>query len=409
MSVKRRKADFPNAEGKRLAALLELPAGKPEAVALFAHCFTCGKDIAAASRISRALAGRGIAVLRFDFTGLGSSDGDFANTGFSSNVEDLVSAAEYLRADYMAPSILIGHSLGGAAVLAAAGRIPEVRAVVTIGAPSSPDHVLKHFGESRDKILEQGEACVELGGRRFNIASGFIRDMEAQSLDEHIRGLRSALLVMHSPVDATVSVEEAAHIYTMAKHPKSFISLDDADHLLTRKADADYVAATITAWASRYLLAGDDGREDKRTAPGSGQVEVLERNHSFLRDILTDDHFLQADEPLSAGGSNVAPDPYELLLASLGACTSMTVRMYANHKDWPLDDVRVSLSHSREHVRDCEDCPEKDSKVDVLERRITLEGDLDEAQRARLIEIANRCPVHRTLLNLHEIRTTESG
>ena len=404
MTSHRQKLTFTNAEGLELAGLLELPSGEPRAYALFAHCFTCGKDIAAATRISRALAGDDIAVLRFDFTGLGNSDGDFANTDFSSNVQDLVSAADFLREHYQAPQLLIGHSLGGAAVLSAAGRIPEARGVVTLAAPSTPEHVSKQFQCDIDRLRADGEADVELGGRSFRLKRSFLEDIEQYRLDEDVRNLNKALLIFHSPVDRVVSVNEAAHIYQMARHPKSFISLDDADHLLSRRADAQYVAQTISAWAQRYL---PEPEEEAEPRARQGEVEVLERNHDFLRTIITDQHVLQSDEPETAGGTDAGPDPYELLLASLGSCTSMTIRMYAHHKQLPLDDVRVRLRHDREHQADCNDCESDRSKVDIIYRYIHLEGNLDDEQRQRLLQIADRCPVHRTLLNLGSIETVE--
>lgn len=405
MSTRRHKATFRNADGENLAALLELPSGTPRGWALFAHCFTCGKDIAAATRVCRALAARGFATLRFDFTGLGGSDGDFSNTHFSSNIQDLVCAADWLREHHQAPSLLIGHSLGGTAVLAAAAKIPEARAVATIAAPSDPAHVTKHFGEHLDTLRDQGEAEVDLAGRNFCIKREFLDDLKNHRMDEVIRTLGRPLLVFHSPMDTVVSVDEAARIYGQARHPKSFISLDDADHLLSRKEDADYVAATLAAWASRYLPTEEEPSPARRAR--EGEVEVFEHDHDFLRDIYTDHHVLQSDEPRDAGGSDAGPDPYELLLASLGSCTSMTIRMYANHKDWPLDDVRVRLSHDRVHNEDCRDCDDEKGKVDVIHRYISLEGDLDEKQRERLIQIADRCPVHKTLLNLARIETKE--
>ncbi|HYD63542.1 MAG TPA: alpha/beta fold hydrolase [Noviherbaspirillum sp.] len=249
------RTEFTGADGQKLAARLDTPDGEIRAVALFAHCFTCGKDIFAASRIAQALTEHGIAVLRFDFTGLGASEGEFANTNFSSNLADLVAAANHLRATLRAPDILIGHSLGGAAVLAAAADIPEARAVVTVGAPSDPSHVTGLFRDHLDRIQEEGEAEVQLAGRPFKIKRQFLIDAQEQKLSGKIAQLRRALLVMHSPRDTTVGIENALHIFTAAKHPKSFISLDDADHLLTRKSDAVYVANLIAAWSERYVQA----------------------------------------------------------------------------------------------------------------------------------------------------------
>lgn len=400
----RQRTSFRNSEGHTLAAALELPDTDPLGFVLFAHCFSCGKDISAASRIARALTSQGFGVLRFDFTGLGKSEGDFGNAGFSSNVQDLIDAADYLRENHQAPSVLMGHSLGGTAVLAAANSIPEVKAVATIGAPAAPSHVIKQFSDKREEIEAAGSAEVSLAGRGFTISRDFIEDLEKQDLATSIPKLRRALLVFHAPLDDIVSVNEAATIFANAKHPKSFVSLDGADHLLTNADDARYVAETTAAWVKRYLKTTAKPSPEK--AP-SGQVIVAESNHKFLRQISTDDHSWLADEPKAMGGDNLGPDPYEHLLAALGACTSMTIRMYANHKKLSLDNVNVRLQHSRVHAEDCEDCDsESAGKVDVLERWIELEGDLTDAERARLMQIADRCPVHRTLEGDLHIRTS---
>jgi putative redox protein len=397
------RLEFENSDGETLAGLLELPerAGEIESFALFAHCFTCGKDIAAASRISRALAARGIAVLRFDFTGLGNSDGDFANTNFSSNIDDLVHAAKALEVRYRAPQMLIGHSLGGAAVLAAAERLDSVGAVVTIGAPATAQHLEHLFADESEKIRQRGEALVTLGARQFRIKKQFVDDIASYASTEKIRDLDAALLVFHSPLDAIVSIDEAARIYQAARHPKSFISLDRADHLLSKPADAEYVAATIACWASRYLEPEEDAADE---APDllDGEVLINELNHRFLRGMYSNQHFLRADEPLKYGGSDLGPTPYDLLLMSLGSCTSMTLRMYANRKKLALEDVIVRLQHERVHAQDCVDC---DRTIERITRRITLIGDLDDQQRQRLLEIADKCPVHRTLENNPRIVT----
>jgi putative redox protein len=398
------RLEFENSDGETLAGLLELPerAGEITSFALFAHCFTCGKDIAAASRISRALAARGIAVLRFDFTGLGNSDGDFANTNFSSNIDDLVQAAKALQERYRAPQILIGHSLGGAAVLATAARLDSVKAVVTIGAPATAQHIMHLFKDQSELIQQQGEAMVTLGARRFSIKRQFIDDIDSYANTGKIRDLDAALLVFHSPVDSIVSIDEAALIYQAARHPTSFISLDRADHLLSKAADAEYVATTMASWASRYLEleAEDASGEDLDLV--DGEVLINELNHKFLRGMYSKQHFLRADEPIKYGGSDLGPSPYDLLLMSLGACTSMTLRMYANHKKLPLEDVIVRLQHERVHAEDCIDC---NHKIERITRRISLVGELDDAQRQRLLEIADRCPVHRTLENNPQIVT----
>ncbi|MCZ6619095.1 MAG: alpha/beta fold hydrolase, partial [Gammaproteobacteria bacterium] len=371
----RQRISFSNRSGDRLAAALELPDRPPRAFALFAHCFTCGKDIAAATRISRRLAANGIAVLRFDFTGLGGSEGDFANSNFHANVQDLIAAADYLRSEYSAPQLLIGHSLGGTAVLAAAPEIPESLAVVTIGSPATPEHVIKQFSAQVETIETEGEAVVSLAGRDFLIKREFLEDMRAHPLTERLGALRKALLVFHAPFDTTVDISQASEIFSAAKHPKSFISLDGADHLVSRLEDAQYVADTIATWVGRHIF--EPGTGD-RTAISGGEILVGEGNRKFLREVASDDHAWLADEPKTVGGDNLGPDPYEHLLAALGTCTSMTIRMYANRKQWPLKDVQVKLQHTREHAADCANCEDKPTRVDVLSRAIRLEGELDE-------------------------------
>ena len=405
MAIESEKFTFAGSDGTQLAARFERPLGPVRAVALFAHCFTCTKDIFAASRIAGGLAERGIAVLRFDFTGLGHSEGEFANTNFSSNVDDLVAAADHLRAAREAPRIIIGHSLGGAAVLAAAGRIPETVAVATIGAPAEPAHVEHLFQAARPEIEAAGEAEVKLAGRSFTIKKQFLEDIAAVRLEEAIAGLRKALLVMHAPLDDTVGIENAGRIFAAAKHPKSFLSLDKADHLLTRHADARYVAEVLAAWAGRYLD-GDAKAEEAVTAK-PGKVVVRETGEGrFAQAIAAGRHRLRADEPRDVGGEDSGPGPYDLLLAGLGACTSMTLRLYAERKGWPLERVAVDLSHDRIHAKDCEDCETKTGRLDRIQRVLTLEGALDEEQRSRLLEIADKCPVHRTLESEVVVRTS---
>ena len=396
------KALFQNQQGETLAGLLETPDGDTRAYALFAHCFTCSKDIAAASRITRALANKGIAVLRFDFTGLGNSDGDFANTNFSSNINDLIQAANHLEENYAAPVMIIGHSLGGAAVLAAAQSIPSIKAIVTIAAPSTGHHVEHLFSHAKDEIVSNDEAVVVLGGRNFTIKKQFIDDINTYNDTSHINQLGKALLVLHSPVDETVSIDEAAKIYSAAKHPKSFISLDKADHLLSRREDSEYVADVISSWAGRYLeIEKVSGEASSGTIPSveNGHVLITEQNKKFTRRIYTEKHQLIADEPLSVNGSDLGPNPYELMLASLGACTSMTIRMYANRKKLNLDNVEVVLKHDRIHAADCMECESETGFVDMIEKTIKLDGDLTDKERQRILEIADMCPVHKTLHN----------
>ena len=404
MPRSRIKLEFPGSDGLTIAGLLEIPEENPQSFALFAHCFTCGKDVVAASRIARSLVAKGVAVLRFDFTGLGSSDGDFANSNFSSNVADLVHAADYLRAHYLAPTLLIGHSLGGAAVLAAAHAVPEAVGIVTIGAPASPENVIKQFACDVDTIEAQGSAEVSLAGRPFTIKKQFLDDLAAQNQPAKIASLRKALLIFHSPLDLTVPIEEAEKIFRAAKHPKSFVSLDNADHLLSQASDAEYVAAIIAAWSTRFSDNAQLVTQQESTL-SKGHVLVAEKNKQFTRTVLSDNHVWLADEPTAVGGADLGPDPYEHLLAALGTCTSMTLRMYANLKKIPLQDVTVELKHDRQHSADCADCEDQTSKIEVLQKYVTLEGELSEQQRQRLLQIADRCPVHQTLHGNLEIQT----
>ncbi len=386
-----------------LAARFERPAGEIRACALFAHCFTCSKDIFAASRIAEALAASGIATLRFDFTGIGASGGDFANTNFSSNVQDLIAAAGWLRENHAAPSILIGHSLGGAAVLAAAEAIGEALGVVTIGAPSDPGHVSHLFQDDMETIERDGEADVKIAGRPFRIRKQFLDDIAGQRLQDRIGALKKALLVMHAPLDKTVGIDNAAEIFQAARHPKSFISLDSADHLLTRREDAVYVANVVAAWASRFLPT----RSGPAAKPEADAVVVAEnRIGAYGQDIAIGHHLLHADEPASVGGFDHGPTPYQLLSAALGACTTMTVRMYANLKKWPLEHVSVTVRQKKIHASDCAECESGTGKIDSFDRELHLAGQLDGSQRKRLLEIASKCPVHRTLHQEVQIKTT---
>jgi uncharacterized OsmC-like protein/alpha/beta superfamily hydrolase len=418
------KIVFTGSQGDALAARLDLPDGPPIAYALFAHCFTCSKDVFAASRISRALATEGIAVLRFDFTGLGMSGGDFANTGFSSNVEDLVRAADWLREHHEAPKILIGHSLGGAAVLAAAHRVPESVAVSTIGAPSDPGHVERHIVRvgSSSQAIEGGADDlleVEVGGRPFRIRRRFLDDIAEHTLTDAIAGLRRALLVFHGWRDSVVGIDHARRIFDTAKHPKSFVSLDEADHLVSRRPDATYIARVLAAWASRYVGEADagEGGDAARAggtvgaaSPAPDTVTVVETGEGKFRQRVTvGRHVLAADEPASVGGDDTGPSPYDYLLVALGACTAMTLRLYADRKKLPVERVSVDLSHEKIHAEDCDRCETQVGKVDRIERVISIEGDLDDEQRARLLEIADKCPVHRTLESETLIVTRAAG
>ncbi len=391
---------FTNREGLQLAGRLEHPVGPPRAFAIFAHCFTCSKESHAATRISRKLTDDGFAVLRFDFTGLGSSEGDFANTNFSSNVRDIVAAANHLRDEYAAPQLLIGHSLGGTAILAAAHSIAESEAVVTIGSPADPSHLKHLLGQAACSLGANEEAPVTIAGRTFNIKRQFIDDLEASRLEHS--GLGKSLLVLHSPLDEIVDVDQARQIYDAATGFKSFVSLADANHLLTKPADSEYVANIVSAWASRYVM---DSRPEP-AIPEKGTVLVEQWHLPYTNRVAAREHSLLTDEPKSAGGLDAGLNPYELLLASLGACTSMTLRMYAQRKQWPLEKISVQLRHHKIQGNDRSDGDDPKSMTDRFERVIEIAGDdLTDAQRQRLIEIANRCPVHRTLINEKEIAT----
>ncbi len=411
----RTKVEFKNKKGETLAGLLETPETDEATLsfAIFAHCFTCSKDVAAASRISRSLSKKGIAVFRFDFTGLGNSDGDFANTNFSSNVDDLIAAATMLEENYQAPSLLIGHSLGGAAVLTAAHHLPKVKAISTIGSPATADHVQHLFLSAVPELEEKGEARVRIGIREFNIKKQLLDDLNKNTSPKHIGNLKRPLLIFHSPVDTIVSVDEAAKIYKSAKHPKSFVSLDDADHLLSNRDDSEYVGATLAAWAQRYIGINPAKLEDSgaysanintsktsdqsskpRPDVNGSEVVVTELDKKFLRGLFTKDHDVISDEPINYGGENLGPSPYNLLLMSIGSCTSMTLRMYANRKKWPVDDINVRLVYER---------LEKEERIT---RHLSFKGDLTDEQKTRLVEIADRCPVHRTIEN-HPVISSE--
>lgn len=403
--MKSRKVSFKNQAGEDLAAVLELPEDEqPQAFAIFAHCFTCTKSSVAAVNICRALSRRQIAVLRFDFTGLGDSGGEFAATSFTHNVADILAASRFLGAGFEAPQILIGHSLGGVAVLHAAHQLDSVHAVATLGAPFDPRHALQLFASVRSEIESAGEAQVVLGGRPFTIRKAFVDDLQNQQPGEVIGSLNAALLVMHSPRDSVVGIENAAEIYTAAKHPKSFISLEPADHLLSRKEDSRYAAEMIATWAGRYL----EVRADPQAAPEviDNRVTVRTPAGGFRSDMFANGHALVADEPEAFGGTNQGPSPYDYLQAALGACTGMTVQMYAGRKKWPLDEVVVRLRHAKNHAQDCENCEEPGQKIDHFERELELVGELSPEQRQRLLEIAEKCPVHKTLLGEVRINTS---
>ncbi len=396
------KLTFTGHGGDQLAARLDMPTGPHVATALFAHCFTCSKDIPAARRISARLASMGIAVLRFDFTGLGHSDGEFENTSFSSNIADLMAANAALIAKGMTPNMMIGHSLGGAAVIKAASELDNIKAVVTLGAPFEPDHVALNFAHALPDIERDGSAEVSLGGRPIRIGKSFVDDISKSSLTAALGKLNAALLVMHAPMDTIVDIDNAAQMFLGAKHPKSFVTLDNADHLLTRAEDAEYAAEVITAWSARYL---DMRIPAPPIGAPEGVVRVAEADKGgFLQDVQSGPyHHTLADEPLAYGGTNKGMTPYGFLSAGLGACTSMTIRMYARRKGWPLDHVSVDVRHNKVHAQDANSTGA--SKIDEFTREIHVTGKLDETQRQRLLEIADRCPVHRTLERTNHIKT----
>ena len=390
------KVIFQNKSGQNLVGRLELPADQhPHNYVVFAHCFTCTKNLLAVKNISKALISNGFAVLRFDFTGLGESEGDFADTNFSGNVEDLVAAADYLKDNYKAPTMFIGHSLGGAAVIFAGAEVPSIKAIATIGAPSNPVHVKHLFKSNLEEIQHQGEATVNLGGRDFKIKQQFVEDLEQRSLPETAKALRKPLLIMHSPQDDTVEIKNAEEIYVAAHHPKSFVSLDGADHLLSNKQDSLYAGQVISGWAKRYL---EISGETKGVLSTKHQVVAsLDTEDGFTTAMKVGNHYLTADEPEDFGGNDFGPSPYELVSAGLSACTAMTIQMYAKRKSWPLENVEVHTSYDKVHATDCENCETSDAKIDTFFREIKLVGNLDEKQKNRIMQIADKCPVHKTL------------
>lgn len=392
------KIRFTNKNGHELAARLDLPIdGQPVAYSLFAHCFTCTKNLNAVAHISRALTRERIAVLRFDFTGLGESDGNFSDTNFSTNVSDLVAAALFLEKEYEGPKILIGHSLGGSAILQAASRIPSSKALVTIGSPADPNHVKRHLGDSMHDIQERGEAEITLEGRPFTIKKQFLDDLDEVRMEETLRNLGRALLILHSPLDSIVGIENAAKIFKMAKHPKSFVSLDTADHLLSQRNDSMYVGSLIAHWARKYIQS--DENDAKSRTSHSGKLVIQTGERGFTTEIMTDGHSFIADESYESGGHDSGPNPYDYLLAALGSCTTITLRMYADRKKWPLEKCTVTINYKKDHAQACRECDQDGEFRETFEIQVELKGDLTDEQRQRLLEIASKCPVHRTLNN----------
>lgn len=396
------KITFTNAEGQQLSGRMEFPADqKPHNFALFAHCFTCTKNLSAVRNISRGLTSAGFAVLRFDFTGLGESEGDFSDTNFSGNVEDLVAASDYLKEHYQAPTLIVGHSLGGAAAIFAGSQLDHIRAVATIGAPSNPKHVSHLLQNSIEEIEQTGLAKVNLSGREFTIKKHFLDDLQVHSLPDVVNQLNKALLIMHSPQDRTVEIKNAEEIYVAARHPKSFVSLDGADHLLMRKEDSQYAGKVIAQWAARYLQVP----EAPKIQSQFDVVASLDHEAGFTTAMKVGDHYMLADEPESFGGNNYGPSPYEFVSAGLSACTAMTIQMYTKRKGWQVDNVEVHTSYSRSHAEDCADCEDPNAKIDTFHREIKLTGDLDEAQKKRILQIADKCPVHKSLHSKTQVLT----
>ncbi len=391
------KLVFKNEEGKSLVGRLELPARQqPHNFAIFAHCFTCNKNLTAIRNISKALTANGFGILRFDFTGLGESEGDFADTNFSGNVQDLIAAADHLTTHYQAPTLLIGHSLGGAAAIFAAARITSIEAVATIGAPSDPKHVKHLLRSGLEEIEQNGKALVNIGGRDFTIKKQFLEDLQKNTLSTTVKNMRKALLVMHSPQDMTVGIKNAEELYRAAHHPKSFVSLDSADHLLMKKRDSQYVGEMIAGWAKRYLKIDD---EEHLIESDHQVMASLDFEDGFTTRMKVGNHYLTADEPVSFGGNDFGPSPYELVSAGLSACTAMTLQMYAKRKKWNIENVEVHTSYSKTHVKDCENCESSNAKIDTFRREIKITGSLDDKQLDRLLQIADKCPVHKTLHN----------
>lgn len=396
------KITFKNSEGQELSGRIDFPLiQKPKAFVLFAHCFTCSKNLKSVDHVSQAFTSQGMAVLRFDFTGLGQSKGDFSDTNFSTNLSDLKDAYSFLEENYQAPQIIVGHSLGGAAVLHVSGELKAVKAVATIGAPSTPTHVSHLLDSGKNELDEKGEAEVNIGGRPFKMKKQFLDDLEANEKKGIIKNLGKALLILHSPQDNIVGIDSAQEIYVEAMHPKSFVSLDGADHLMTKEADAKYAASMIASWSLRYI----EVNESEESPEGEIWTRIGEKG--FTTEIIAGRHQMIGDEPPSVGGADQGPTPYGYLLAGLGACTAMTLRMYADYKKIPLEEVKVKLTHDKIHLQDGENSESSKGKIDQIKRVITMSGDLSDEQRTRLIEIADRCPVHKTLEGKPEILTQQ--
>ncbi|NBC58407.1 MAG: alpha/beta fold hydrolase [Bacteroidetes bacterium] len=401
--MKSKKVKFKNKNEEELVGRLDLPVDKRiHSYCIFAHCFTCNKNLKAIKNISDGLTSSGFGVLRFDFTGLGQSDGAFEDTDFSHNVDDLIAASKFLEDHYEAPILIIGHSLGGTASIFAAHQLDHIKAYVTIGSPFQPEHVSKLLESKMDEIQSEGKAKVNVGGRSFTIKKDFLEDLQKNKIDEFLGDLKKPYLIFHSPQDEIVGVKNAELLYKNAHHPKSFVSLDGADHLMSNPKDSLYVGQVISSWASRYL---DVFEKEKELKTKHQVVASLDQNDDFTTDMALGSHRMQADEPEGFGGNNLGPNPYELVSGGLAACTAMTIQMYAKRKKWPVENVEVHINHKKDHCDDCENINDKNSKIDIFERDLILKGDLDDKQRQRLLEIANKCPVHKTLHSEVEVKT----
>ncbi len=404
-SMKKEKVHFKNREGIDLSAYIYHPLDQhPRFFALFAHCFTCNKNLKAVQTICNTLSQMGVAVMSFDFTGLGDSEGEFENTDFSSNIGDLIDASEFMGQHYQAPSLLIGHSFGGAAAIFAAQALPDVKALVTIGSPSDPKHIEHLFEDQLDSIEKNGSSRVNIGGRGFKINQSFVRDLQQKDLGTCLGKLRKPILILHSPQDEIVDIQHAAKLYERAHHPKSFVSLDGADHLLSRPADSQYVGEMISSWSKKYIAAPVVPNDTK-----GHEVSIRLAGKGYTSEVKTPYHHLLADEPEEVGGDNLGPTPYDLLMAALGTCTAMTLKMYAQRKKWPLEEINVYLNHDKVHRTDGDNVEDNNSKVSRFTRNLRITGDLGEVQRNRLLEIANKCPVHRTLEDQIIIETFLGG
>ncbi|MFT4780963.1 MAG: putative OsmC-like protein/pimeloyl-ACP methyl ester carboxylesterase [Psychroserpens sp.] len=394
--MKNQKLKVINKKGHKLQAYLELPANqKPNYFAIFAHCFTCSSSLSAVRNISRALTNHGFGIVRFDFTGLGRSEGEFADSHFSANVDDLIAVSDFIKEHYEAPSLLVGHSLGGAAVLVAASKLDNIKAVATVGAPATISHVKHLFSHGIDDIKNKGRVAVNIGGRPFKIDEEFVSDFDKTDLPAVVKALRKPLLILHSPTDTIVGIKNAEQLYNNAHHPKSFVTLDDADHLLSKTRDSSYAGDIIGAWVKRYFP-----QQENKMLDTSGEQLVAHLNlkeDNFTTTIQTAKHNFIADEPDSVGGDDFGPSPYDFISAGLAACTVMTLKIYAERKKWDLQEVYAHITYSKKHSDDLMLDVDKPTRIDHLSKKLTFIGDLDESQRQRLKEIASKCPVHKTL------------